>query len=268
MPGPPVVLQSVPSTDSAGDARASFFSHAARLARLQHPTVVRLHGVCTVDGTNWLVFEKGVRSLSEHVSSRGPGGVPVAEFLCLLTDVGRALAYLHALTPPVVHLAVDMAAVSVFEHPFVPDRFLAKLDEGHAASDVSVFAPVIGDAVSNLSPKLDVYAFGILAAVLALECLSVPGAPPPRPVPRLLLASLDGAQCVAAAAIAKCRALCPQVATLIARATTVTMLDRPTSSQALAVVSDDVFAAAERHMKELCAMPAIHSSSTRGVCCC
>ncbi|EJD51698.1 kinase-like protein [Auricularia subglabra TFB-10046 SS5] len=146
------------------------------IRRVQHDNVIRLYGVCYVDGPwpylvfPWMKHGNVLNFLSDF---------PNADRLQLILDVARGLAHLHAQDPPMVHRALEPGNILVDDnHSAVLGGFgLAKALEclqGETAYSVSDpsnasmrwMAPEV--AKGNYSAAADVYAW----AMTALRVLS------------------------------------------------------------------------------------------------
>lgn len=87
------------SVSSAADFRVGlegFLNEARRLAKLDHPNIVKVHDYCEAHGTGYLVmsYYEGA-DLSEHVQRAG-GRLEWREALVLITPVLDGLAAVHA----------------------------------------------------------------------------------------------------------------------------------------------------------------------------
>jgi hypothetical protein len=98
----------------------SVLAEAALLRSLSHPNVLQLIGVVMNPETNsvrWMLTELANGGSLQHWLARqraSGGGISLRTLLFLMVYVMRGLAYLHALTPQVLHRDLKAANVLVF----------------------------------------------------------------------------------------------------------------------------------------------------------
>jgi hypothetical protein len=100
----------LPSADGGGDATSArdialeFVREAWIMTHVQHPNLVRLHGVCR-EPLQMVVEYMNGGSLYDYLAERQAAARPLtaAEQLALALDIARGLRHLHAATPPIIH---------------------------------------------------------------------------------------------------------------------------------------------------------------------
>ncbi|EJD54231.1 kinase-like protein [Auricularia subglabra TFB-10046 SS5] len=139
--------------------------------RVQHPNIIKLFGVCYVDGPStylvfpWMKHGDIIAYLKTH---------PHADRLRLMIDVARGLAHLHSQDPPMVHSALQPSNILVDDNhrAIVADFGLAKALESLGGetnytlsngAQVSMrwMAPELSD--SRYGTPADVYAWSMTA---------------------------------------------------------------------------------------------------------
>ncbi|KAG0489921.1 hypothetical protein HPP92_006784 [Vanilla planifolia] len=156
------------------DMRASseFLAELKVLTRVHHLNLVRLIGYCT-EGSLFLVYEFVENgNLSQHL--RGSGGRETLQWssrIQIALDSARGLEYIHEHTVPVyIHRDIKSANILIDQnfHGKVADFGLANLTEVGSLSLPTVLAGTFGYMPPEYaqfgvaSPKVDVYAFGVV----------------------------------------------------------------------------------------------------------
>lgn len=185
-----------PGSPDAARTAAAFAREAALLGRLQHPNVLALYGVvASAAGPPAAVLELMPHgSLKEALRRRAASGaaaLPRRTALLLALGAARALEYLHAQEPPVIHF--DLKAENLLVDWRDPERPVCKLaDLGLACAHSSrpdgsalagrgtlwwmapeLFPATPGYPARPVGPRLDVYSYG----VVMWEILSCGGEP-------------------------------------------------------------------------------------------
>ncbi|CAH9072734.1 unnamed protein product [Cuscuta epithymum] len=154
------------------DMRASkeFLAELKVLTHVHHLNLVRLIGYC-VEGSLFLVYEYiDNGNLSEHLRRTGRDPLPWSTRVQIALDSARGLEYIHEHTVPVyIHRDVKSANILIDTnfHAKVADFGLTKLTEvgGSSLSTrlVGTFGYMPPEAqYGNVTPKVDVYAFGVV----------------------------------------------------------------------------------------------------------
>ena len=100
--GTTVAVKILKSTTA--DEVASFMEEAKLLASLHHDNIVGFRGMCQLDGNTSLVMEcVSGGSLSGQLGAGASPGMDAGEKAAAVTDVAKAMAYLHAQTPAILH---------------------------------------------------------------------------------------------------------------------------------------------------------------------
>ena len=148
---------------------ARFLEEARSIARLSHPSIVRVHRFAHHAGAAYLALElvEG-RSLDQHLAE---SRFPVSRALCVLEDLARALGHAHE--AGIVHR--DIKPGNVFLRPdgavVLGDFGLAKdlEPQGHALTSPGMImgtpAYMSPEQAQGrpVTPATDVYALGVLA---------------------------------------------------------------------------------------------------------
>ncbi|GAQ89341.1 Protein kinase superfamily protein [Klebsormidium nitens] len=149
------------------------------LGNVRHRNLVPLLGVCTEEGQSLLVFEYfTLGSLGENLHKVKPDAPPLswAERLSIARDVARGLAYLHNdIRPPMLHRDIKSANILLIDREGGLQACIADFGLAHLVLDagantstmvkgtVPYMAPeYLHGGPQYLTPKCDVYSFGIL----------------------------------------------------------------------------------------------------------
>ncbi|KAG7382576.1 hypothetical protein PHYPSEUDO_004717 [Phytophthora pseudosyringae] len=142
-------------TSCCEDVVAAFSHEAAMCSVLNHPNIIRFHGLCVAPPTICLVFQLCQGSLADKLAdqARRQNAHPARQQLLIsvgyMLDAARAVAYLHSFSPPFVHrdikpssFLVD-AACNVQLSDFGESRCETKLEGRTLTPKQKV--PVLGD---------------------------------------------------------------------------------------------------------------------------
>ncbi|XP_010252498.1 PREDICTED: lysM domain receptor-like kinase 3 isoform X2 [Nelumbo nucifera] len=155
------------------DMKASreFLAELKVLTRVHHLNLVRLIGYC-IEGSLCLVYEfidNG--NLSQHLHGFGREPLTWSTRVQIALDSARGLEYIHEHTVPVyIHRDIKSANILIDKnfHGKVADFGLTKLTEVGSASLSTRLAGTFGymppeyAQYGDVSPKVDVYAFGVV----------------------------------------------------------------------------------------------------------
>ncbi|KAL4177283.1 hypothetical protein KRP22_002216 [Phytophthora ramorum] len=139
------------SPTSCSDAVVAAFSHeAAMCSVLNHPNIVKFHGMCVAPPTICLVFQLCQRSLADTLidQARRLNAHPARQQMLIsvgyMLDAARAVAYLHSFSPPFVHRDIQPssflvdAQCNVQLSDFGESRCVAKLEAKMLAPQTKV----------------------------------------------------------------------------------------------------------------------------------
>ncbi|URD80266.1 STYKc [Musa troglodytarum] len=151
-------------------ATNEFLAELKVLTNVHHLNLVRLIGYCT-EVSLFLVYEfieNG--NLSEHLRGLGRDPLPWAMRVQIALDSARGLEYVHEHTVPVyIHRDIKSANILIDKNyrAKVADFGLAKLTEVGASLQTRLvgtfgYMPPEYAQYGEISPKVDVYAFGVV----------------------------------------------------------------------------------------------------------
>ncbi|KAI9177124.1 hypothetical protein LWI28_011355 [Acer negundo] len=152
-------------------ASREFLAELKVLTHVHHLNLVRLIGYC-VEGSLFLVYEfieNG--NLSQHLRGSGREPLPWSNRVQIALDSARGLEYIHEHTVPVyIHRDIKSANILIDKnfHAKVADFGLTKLTEVGSASLPTRLVGTFGymppeyAQYGDVSPKIDVYAFGVV----------------------------------------------------------------------------------------------------------
>ncbi|KAK4275998.1 hypothetical protein QN277_019001 [Acacia crassicarpa] len=153
-------------------ATREFLAELKVLTNVHHLNLVRLIGYCT-ENSLFLVYEfidNG--NLSQHLRDTGRDPLPWPTRVQIALDSARGLEYIHEHTVPVyIHRDIKSANILIDNsfHGKVADFGLTKLAEvgnsslptGHLVGTFGYMPPEYAQ-YGDVSPKVDVYAFGVV----------------------------------------------------------------------------------------------------------
>nr|AZL93824.1 LysM receptor kinase [Ceanothus thyrsiflorus] len=152
-------------------ASKEFLAELRVLTRVHHLNLVRLIGYC-VEGSLFLVYEYIENgNLSEHLRGSGREPLPWSTRVQIALDSARGLEYIHEHTVPVyIHRDIKSANILIDKnfHGKVADFGLTKLTEVGSTSLQTRLVGTFGymppeyAQYGDVSPKVDVYAFGVV----------------------------------------------------------------------------------------------------------
>ncbi|KAK4360907.1 hypothetical protein RND71_019859 [Anisodus tanguticus] len=152
-------------------ATKEFLAELKVLTHVHHLNLVRLIGYC-IEGSLFLVYEYVENgNLSQHLCGLGKALLPWSTRVQIALDAARGLEYIHEHTVPVyIHRDIKSANILIDKNfrAKVADFGLTKLIEAEGGSmntgvvgTFGYMAPEYGQ-FGDVSPKIDVYAFGVV----------------------------------------------------------------------------------------------------------
>ncbi|KAI4371644.1 hypothetical protein MLD38_009971 [Melastoma candidum] len=152
-------------------ASQEFLTEMKVLTHVHHLNLVRLIGYC-VEGYLFLIYEYLENgSLSRHLRGKGMESLSWSSRVLIALDSARGLEYIHEHTVPVyIHRDIKSANI-LLDKDFrgkVADFGLSKLTEFGSASQNTRLVGTFGymppeyARYGDVSPKVDVYAFGVV----------------------------------------------------------------------------------------------------------
>ncbi|KAM0028946.1 putative protein kinase RLK-Pelle-LysM family [Helianthus debilis subsp. tardiflorus] len=152
-------------------ASREFLAELKVLTHVHHLNLVRLIGYC-VEGSLFLVYEYIENgNLSQHLHGSGRDPLPWSTRVQIALDSARGLEYIHEHTVPVyIHRDIKSANILIDKnfHGKVADFGLTKLTEVGSNSLPTRLVGTFGymppeyAQYGDVSPKVDVYAFGVV----------------------------------------------------------------------------------------------------------
>ncbi|KAI4305781.1 hypothetical protein L6164_029126 [Bauhinia variegata] len=153
-------------------ASREFLAELKVLTHVHHVNLVRLIGYC-VEGSLFLVYEYIENgNLSQHLRGSGKDPLPWTCRMQIALDSARGLEYIHEHTVPVyIHRDIKSANILIDKnfHGKVADFGLTKLTEVGSSSlptgrlvGTFGYMPPEYAQYGDVSPKVDVYAFGVV----------------------------------------------------------------------------------------------------------
>ncbi|KAI3702577.1 hypothetical protein L6452_28321 [Arctium lappa] len=152
-------------------ASREFLAELKVLTHVHHLNLVRLIGYC-VEGSLFLVYEYIENgNLSQHLHGSGRNPLPWSTRVQIALDSARGLEYIHEHTVPVyIHRDIKSANILIDKnfHGKVADFGLTKLTEVGSTSLPTRLVGTFGymppeyAQYGDVSPKVDVYAFGVV----------------------------------------------------------------------------------------------------------
>ncbi|XP_073302413.1 chitin elicitor receptor kinase 1-like [Primulina huaijiensis] len=152
-------------------ASKEFLAELNVLTHVHHVNLVRLIGYC-VEGSLFLVYEYiDNGNLSQHLRRKEMEPLPWSTRVQIALDSARGLEYIHEHTVPVyIHRDIKSANILIDKNfrAKVADFGLAKLTEVGSASLQTRLVGTFGymppeyAQYGDVSPKIDVYAFGVV----------------------------------------------------------------------------------------------------------
>lgn len=153
------------------EATREFLAELKVLTNVHHLNLVRLIGYC-VEGSLFLVYEYVDNGhIGQHLRGTGRDPLPWSKRVQIALDSARGLEYIHEHTVPVyIHRDIKTANILIDQnfHAKVADFGLTKLTEVGSSSLQTRLVGTFGymppeyAQYGDVSPKVDVYAFGVV----------------------------------------------------------------------------------------------------------
>ncbi|GJP46175.1 hypothetical protein CLOM_g5492 [Closterium sp. NIES-68] len=190
----------------AHESPDAFVAAAEMFSGVRCPQLVEVLGVCADRNSggrrhHLLVYELVPNgSLDMHLHDLEPGTLPLdwTTRMCICLDVGKGLAYLHSLHPQLMHEGLQATCVVLDDHfhaklaDYCLPTLAANSSGGSAAARTSALTHSVNMAVaagtaapelawaSEMTPRVDVYAFGVLLLQLITGRRPVDNTRPPN----------------------------------------------------------------------------------------
>ncbi|CAI7859662.1 unnamed protein product, partial [Closterium sp. NIES-54] len=190
----------------AHESPDSFVAAAEMFSGVRCPQLVEVLGVCADRNSggrrhHLLIYELVPNgSLDMHLHDLEPGTLPLdwTTRMCICLDVAKGLAYLHSLHPQLMHQGLQATCVVLDDHfhaklaDYCLPTLAANSSGGSAAARTSALTHSVNMAVaagtaapelawaSEMTPRVDVYAFGVLLLELITGRRPVDNARPPN----------------------------------------------------------------------------------------
>ncbi|XAR55348.1 Non-specific serine/threonine protein kinase [Bertholletia excelsa] len=181
-------------------ASREFLAELKVLTHVHHLNLVRLIGYC-VEGSLFLVYEYIENgNLSQHLRGTGKDPLPWSTRVQIALDSARGLEYIHEHTVPVyIHRDIKSANILIDKNfrGKVADFGLTKLTEVGSSSLPTRLVGTFGymppeyAQYGDVSPKVDVYAFGVVLYELISAKDAIVKASESMPESRGLVALFD-----------------------------------------------------------------------------
>jgi serine/threonine protein kinase len=163
-------LEGALTGETPGEER--FFAEVRVLSQLAvHPHIVTIYAMGLSDGHPWLAMEYAPSTLAQKLSD---APADATEVFKVLEHVGRGLAAMHALQPPLIHQDLKPAnvLVDIVGNYKITDFSLSTVtaaNRTHGLATVRYAAPeLLTSELGRVGPGTDLYALGHIAYELAL----------------------------------------------------------------------------------------------------
>ncbi|KNC49595.1 TKL/DRK protein kinase [Thecamonas trahens ATCC 50062] len=145
-------------------ATQMFYDEAALLLQLDHPNVLRVHGVCLAASPRMMVMEYVPRSLEEMLA---PGALPIADALVIARGVLTGLDYLHnAVEPAIIHRDLKPGNILVDNslRAVIADFGVSRVSSDSTMTVIGTPLYLAPEVVRDerYSHKVDMYSFGMV----------------------------------------------------------------------------------------------------------
>ncbi|KAF1784244.1 Winged helix-turn-helix DNA-binding domain [Phytophthora cactorum] len=160
-----VAVKAYIPTSCSDNVVAAFSHEAAMCSVLNHPNIVKFHGMCVAPPTICLVFQLCQGSLADTLTNQArrrtahPARQQLLIGIGLMLDAARAVAYLHSFSPPFVHCDIKPtsflldAECNVQLSDFGESRCVTNLEKRTLAPKAKI--PILEDKQFALKTAID-----------------------------------------------------------------------------------------------------------------
>lgn len=174
------------NSDTSSESRKQFETEARILSTLRHSNLPRVQDFFVAEGRQYLVMDYiDGESLEDIVKKRGP--LPPREAIKWLSQVMRAIQYLHSRNPPIIHRDIKPANIKIGRdgRAYLVDFGIAKVlragsrTQAGARAITPGYSPPEQYGMAPTDQRSDIYALG------ATFYFTLTGRVPPEAIERI-----------------------------------------------------------------------------------